>query len=139
MTEVRPWIGSYVSVAQLVVTKDLRLVDCSVISTVPEGWDLYFNSVPLSLQGELKDREERVWNDINRSFWKPVTRSDDVAEYAPTQFLAEVFRNNGYDGVAYGSKLGSGATMAIFNLSSAKVAKRLLYRVDAVDLKFSEA
>ena len=88
---------------------------------------------------EPAKREELVWGSINRAFSEPVTRIDDVAEYAPTQVLAEAFRNAGYDGIAYGSKLGTGTTVAIFDLAAAELANCHLYKVEAVNLKFSMA
>jgi len=80
-----------------------------------------------------------VWQDINTAFSQPVTRNDDVAEYAPTQILAEAFRIAGYDGIVYGSKHGSGKTVAIFDLAAAERANCHLYTVEGVSLKFSTA
>jgi hypothetical protein len=60
-----------------------------------------------------------AWWYINRSFSEPVTNSDDVADYAPTQVLAETFRSAGYDGIIYGSTLGSGSTVAVFDMTAA--------------------
>jgi hypothetical protein len=133
MTEVRPWIGSYVSVAQFVMLRDLVVVDCSADSA--RGHFLYFDG----REPEPGKWEECVWGDINRALSQPVTRADDVAEYAPTQVLAEAFRNAGYDGIVYGSKLGSGRTVAVFDLTAADLANCHLYQVDAVNLKFSIA
>jgi hypothetical protein len=80
-----------------------------------------------------------VWAHINRAFSEPVSRTDDVAEYAPTQVLAEAFRSAGYDGIAYGSKLGKGITVAIFDLAAAELANCHLYRVEGVNFTFSMA
>ncbi len=142
MTETRPWIGSYVSAAQFVMLKDLSVVDCSADSAKAD-WRFERKE---SADGEwvLKDPnpdewENIVWGDINRAFSQPVTRNDDVAEYAPTQVLAEAFRSAGYDGIVYGSKLGTGKTVAVFDLDAAEVANCHLYRVDAVNLKFEMA
>jgi RES domain len=132
MAETRPWIGSHVSVAQFVMLRDLSVVDCSADSArrgvVVFGKDR---------EPEPAKREELVWGSINRAFSEPVTRIDDVAEYAPTQVLAEAFRNAGYDGIACGSKLGTGTTVAIFDLAAAELANCHLYKVEAVSLKFS--
>jgi len=84
-------------------------------------------------------REKLVWTHINRAFSEPVTRSDKVADYAPTQVLAEAFRSAGYDGIAYGSKLGTGTTVAIFDFSAAKLDNCHLYSVHAVKMEFSKA
>ena len=44
-------------------------------------------------------QEAIVWLMINWTFSAPATRSDDTAEYAPTQILAEAFRQDGADGL----------------------------------------
>jgi hypothetical protein len=132
MTETRPWIGSCVSAAQFVMLRDFTVVDCSA-DLAGAAW----HSIAKAF--EPKEGEKCVWSDINRAFSEPVTRSDDVAEYAPTQVLAEAFRGAGYDGIAYGSKLGAGKTIAIFDLAAAELANCHLYRVEAVNLEFSMA
>jgi len=115
MTETRPWIGSFVSVAEFVMLRDLNVVDCSTASVR--------RALDLDGRDPGPDKwEEWVWQDINRAFSRPVTRTDDVAEYAPTQVLAEAFRSAGYDGIVYGSKLGIGKTVAVFDLAVAELA-----------------
>jgi hypothetical protein len=127
MAETRPWIGSCVSVAQFVMLRELSVVDCSS----DDEW--------MPWPGSHPEPENYVWGAINRALSYPVTRSDDVAEYAPTHVLAEAFRSAGFDGIVYGSKLGSGKTVAVFDLSSAELANCHLYRVEAVNLKFGMA
>lgn len=127
MTETRPWIGSCVSVAQFVMLKELSVVDCSS----DDEW--------MPWPGSHPEPENYVWGAINRALSHPVTRSDDVAEYAPTQVLAEAFRGAGFDGIVYGSKLGTGKTAAVFDLSAAELANCHLYRVEALNLKFGMA
>jgi hypothetical protein len=138
MTETRPWSGSYVSVAQFVVLKDLTVVDCSTVEKLT-AWRFDLCLGLNEHEPEPDKREECVWGDVNRAFSEPVTRNDDVAEYAPTQILAEAFRSAGYDGIVYGSKLGDGKNVAVFDLAAAELANCHLYRVDSVKLKFSTA
>jgi hypothetical protein len=136
MAETRPWIGSYVSVAQFIILKDLVVVDCS-----SDWWPgCGRNRIQrVGTEPEPVKREEAVWQSINRAFSEPVTRNDDVAEYTPTQVLAEAFRSAGYDGIVYGSKLGSGKTVAVFDLKAAEVASCHLYRVEGVSLAYDIA
>jgi hypothetical protein len=132
MSEVRPWIGSYVSVAQFVILKDLNLVDCVSDTRIP----IY----PIDSKGPDKDeRENDVWWFVNQAFLEPVTRADDVADYAPTQMLAEAFRDGGFDGIRYGSKLGNGMTVAVFDLTVAELTSCDLYQLEAFNPKFSKA
>jgi len=131
MTEIRPWIGSHISVAQFVVLRDLSVVDCCS--------DSERQSLIRFKEPDAAEREKCVWEGINRAFSQPVSRNDDVAEYAPTQIMAEAFRSAGYDGIVYGSKLGFGKNVALFDLAAAELANCHLYQVDGVNLKFSTA
>jgi hypothetical protein len=121
-----------VSVAQFIVLRDLKVVNCSA-----EGGPRTRSF--LKKEPDPGKGEEGVWKDINWAFSEPVTRSDDVAEYAPTQVLAEAFRNAGYDGVAYGSRLGTGKTIAIFDLDAAELASCEGYQVKSIKVEFSPA
>jgi hypothetical protein len=134
MTETRPWMGSLVSVAQFVVLRDLTVVDCSAD---PDAEPPY-SAVLKGIQPDPRQRERHVWAAINKAFSEPVTRSDDVAEYAATQMLSDAFRFR-YDGIVYASKLGSGQNVAIFSLAAAEIANCHLYRVKAVRLEFEDS
>src|SRR5712691_7918522 len=50
--------------------------------------------IPFYFDGEPSPakRVEAVWSHIARAFREPVTRDDDVASYAATQVIAEIFR-----------------------------------------------
>ena len=133
MTEVRPWIGSDLTVAQFKVVRDLKLVDCRGDLDPPK---IYFCR---KTEEDAEERERNVWFHINQAFSTPVTRTDDVADYAPTQVLAEAFKSNGFDGMAYGSMLGKGKgiNIALFDLSAAEIVTTQLYHVEEVIPKFS--
>jgi len=110
--EVRPWIGAYVSVAELKVSRDLTVVNC----TSDDQRMIIYVAEP-----DADKREAAVWRDIDRAFAQPVERSEHDAEYAPTQVIAEAFRKQGMDGVGYRSSLGSGHNLALFELDAADV------------------
>jgi hypothetical protein len=66
-------------------------------------------------------RTEAVWGDIARAFGEPVTRDDDVADYATTQVIAEVFRAERFDGLVCRSSVGTDRfNVALFDLDAAK-------------------
>ena len=65
-----------------------------------------------------------------------MSRADDVADYAPTQFLAEAFRNAGYDGIVYESRMGNGKNVALFDVDVAEVASRQLHHVEKLSFAF---
>ena len=91
MSEVRPWLASRISVGQFKTVKSLKLIDCSKHSS---GAFAYYEGAP---DEEIK--QEAVWADIDRAFSRPVAPGDKSSDYIPTQILAELFKNNGFDGV----------------------------------------
>jgi hypothetical protein len=81
-----------------------------------------------------------VWAHIDRAFAEPLTRDDDVAEYASTQILAERFKREGFDGIAYKSNFGKdGYNVAFFDLDAADLINCGLYEITGVELEFSES
>jgi RES domain len=134
MLEVRPWLGSSVSVARFKPSKDLRVVDCSQGSAGVELWPRYFQGEP-----EPGERERSVWTSIDLAFAEPFDRSDDVADYAPTQITAELFKREGYDGVKYRSALSeTGHNVALFDITSAQPDSCDLFHPTKVSFKFKE-
>jgi hypothetical protein len=96
--------------------RDLRIIDCSHGSAKVELWPKYYPNEP-----EPSERERSVWTNIDLGFAEPVNRSDDVADYAPTQIIAELFKRAGYDCVKYRSALSEeGHNLALFDLTSAE-------------------
>jgi hypothetical protein len=143
MSEVRPWVGALVSVAQFQVTRPLILVDCSKLHGQHFNLaflDQTFDAVTGTMSAPSPEKVEKiVWAAIDDAFSEPVTDSDDVADYAATQILAELFRSEGYDGVAYKSAFGeNGFSVALFDLDSAKQLNGMLYKVKSIKFEFSK-
>lgn len=133
MSEVRPWIGSHISLAQFEGSRELHLVDCTADDP---GFAINYHTG--CEEPTAEKRESSVWAQINFAFSEPVTRSDDFADYAPTQLLAETFREHGYDGIIYESRLGEGGkNVAIFRIDCATLVSRRLYQVEEMKFKFS--
>jgi len=129
LAEVRPWAGSYVSVGQFKMARELKVVNCT---TERKGLTLYFK------EPSPKKREEAVWSDIDKAFAKPITPTDDVADYVPTQVLSELFKAKGLDGIGYRSSLGDGFNIALFDIQSAEIINCFLFMVDNIKFDFTE-
>ncbi|WP_135433514.1 RES family NAD+ phosphorylase [Pseudotabrizicola sediminis] len=130
MSEVRPWIGSILSVARFSLARDVTVVDCSKY----HGLDA--PEVGFSDSDEVS---EQVWSHIDYAFSRPVTRSDNTAEYAATQIIAEVFRSEGYDGVIYKSAFATtGYNIALFDLNAALQTESYLFQVSKATFDFRE-
>ena len=130
ISETRPWIGSIVTVAQFKTTRSLKIVDCA--SEEP-AYPLFMG------EPNSQDREMAVWAYIDKSFSEPVTRNEDTRRYIPTQILAELFKANGIDGIAYRSNFGeNGINIVLFDLDAANVLNRQLYRVKNIQITSHE-
>ena len=131
LAEVRPWVGSLISVGQFKTLRDLRLVNCT---SDQKGSRVYLGGEP-----SPEKCEEAVWVDIDRAFARPVTPVGDLADYVPTQILAELFKANGFDGVAYRSSLGAGHNVVLFGLDDAEIVNCFLWEAKSVTFEFAEA
>jgi len=133
MAEVRPWIASYISVGQFKTLRDLTLVDCSVEHAAGPFAHIYMK------EPAPPEREKAVWAAIDYAFSEPASPDDSTADYAPTQILAEAFRNHGYDGIIYKSMLEKGFNVALFDLTAAELVNCFLYKAKSISFHFEEA
>ena len=103
ISEVRPWIGSEISVARLRVVRELKAIDLSL----GHGTSLLsVLTLPQLLGDEMPDAETKervVWMDIDNAFSRPVVLAENTGGYVPTQILSELFIDAGYDAVIYRS------------------------------------
>lgn len=131
LAEVRPWVGSLVSVGQFKMLREVRLVNCT---TDGKGHRVYVGREP-----SPSEREESVWTDIDRAFAEPLNPSDDFADYVPTQIIAELFKANAFDGVAYRSSLGPGHNVTLFDPDAAELINCFLFEVKGLKFEFRQA
>ena len=134
VSEVRPWIGSYVSVGQFKPVRRLEIINCSHNHGDPASYLTFGQEMALT-PGEI---EKTVWSNIDRAFAAPTVRDDNEAGYAATQIIAELIKSLGYDGIAYRSNFGEeGHNIALFDIDVANLINCQLHRVDSVDVESS--
>jgi hypothetical protein len=136
VAEVGPWIGSAVSLAQFKIGRDLKALDLSV----RHGQSSL--NLKYILGEETPDavaKEKAIWTDIDDAFSRPVSRSDDGGDYAPTQILAELFRYAGYDAIVFRSQFGKkGYNLVLFDIADAEPINCAPCEVTAIKVKFKE-
>jgi hypothetical protein len=132
MSEVRPWVGSYISLAQFKIMREVAVVDCSKDKRIFSHWLIKSGDMP------PQQREQVVWGEIAYAFSRPVTPDEPVTEYVPTQILAEAFRAHGCDGIVYRSLLGEGFNVALFDCGVAELINCGLYETKSVSFKFDQ-
>lgn len=89
IVEVRPRIGSLVSIATIINKEPIRLLDFTS-SNKPS---------------KMTETKSNLFSDLSTLYSTPIANDDDVLEYIPTQFIAEYVKNKGYDGIAFSSSL----------------------------------
>ncbi len=107
VAEVRSLQGARVSVAKFVLPAELRIADL----LARPGFESPFG-VP-----DLSDQVARLalLRHLGTELMKPVEPGTSAVDYVPTQYLSEVIRSEGYDGMKYPSALGSGANLVVFD------------------------
>ena len=89
LVEVRPRLGTDVSIATIHTTKELVLLDFT-LKTTPPG---------------MTPAKQNLFADLSMLYSKPVTSEDEILDYIPTQYIAEYAKHLGYDGIAFRSSL----------------------------------
>lgn len=119
IAEVRPWIGGPVSVATMRPIRPLRLVDLSPRRTGKK------------VAGVTPDVLDII-ETIGARMAEPIDPAASEIHYVPTQYVAELIRVAGYDGIRVQSALGKGRNVILFNTDDARVEDVHLYRVNRV-------
>lgn len=135
MSEVRPWIGAAISLSQFKVNRDLTVIDLSKHHAQDALYGLRLD------EKEMKPEEnlDVVWTHVDWAFSNPVQFTEDTAGYAPTQMIAERFKEEGYDGVVYKSPFGDkGFNVALFDIRSADCIYGSLFEAKSIEIEFQE-
>ena len=131
LSEVRPGLGSLLSCAYFKTKRALRIVDFSVHQ---DSGISFFFSEPSAIE-----REQAVWTQIDHAFSEPTTSRDNSTDYVPTQVIAELFKSEGFDGIAYKSAFGDdGYNIALFDIADAELTYCNLCKVTAAEYSFKE-
>lgn len=138
ISEVRPWIGSGVSVAQFKTLRPQTVVNLTPGHGKSSEEKILLES-PIDEPISSRDKELAVWTDIDSAFSRPMSRSDGSPDYVPTQILAELFKSMNYDGLIYRSNFGKGGhNVVLFDLDAAAAINAAPVRVTGVELKYEE-
>ena len=131
ISEIRPYLNKQVTIATFKLVEDVLLVDASTDPSLFNVVEIIGREKKLSPE----NREKLTWAYINSDFSIPIAPEDNHCDYVPTQYLSELFKNKGYDGVIYRSSLNKkGCNVVLFDdkvavIESKKVARirKILY------------
>lgn len=89
LVEVRPRLGSLVSIATIETNETIRLLDFTIQNK----------------PSKMSESKKNLFLDLSLLYSSPVTDTDDTLDYIPTQYIAEYAKSKGYDGIAFSSSL----------------------------------
>lgn len=131
VSEVRPARGEYVSVAKIIVNKELRVLD---LSTKPD-WPNPFIDDSLSFRVEVAS----LLGAFAEHLSMPLRSRDDPTDYIPTQKLAELIKAAQIDGIRYPSAMGpKGTNIVFFDPAVVQVGDCRLVEILESSLKYQE-
>lgn len=87
----------------------------------------------VQISGEVGDgsgHDEWLWMILGRSFSRPVLPAENPADYAPTQYIAECLKNQGYDGIAYKSSFNTAWNYAFFDITALECQEVTLRQIE---------
>ena len=126
ISEIRPDLHEFVTVAEFTPNTSLRVVDLTrsfVGSPFPWGHNLGFVLTYWTFLSSLG-------NDLSM----PIDRKNAALEYLPTQYLCELIKHVGYDGALYKSHVGEGYNIALFEESKVTCLDTTLHKVESITI-----
>ena len=128
IAEIRPQRGLLVSVGTLRTTKELRLLDLCArrppVNPFVEG----------SLRYELELRD--VLRDFSQELATPLRRTDNPADYLPSQKVSAFIERAGYDGIIYGSAMASaGRNVVLFDPDAVEPVESELVEIKQIIIR----
>ena len=116
VSETHPHTGEVVSIAEFEVDKDVDLIDLRSPKVSASPFDLADSDEidTYSLRSDI-----RLLELLGKELSIPILPDAAALNYIPTQYLCELIKNCGYEGVIYGSAMGEGMNLALFDLSKA--------------------
>jgi RES domain/HEPN/RES N-terminal domain 1 len=110
VAEIRPWKNAEVTIATLRVKKELCLID------------LRRQISPFLFNSPYKILEvDKLLKYFSFELSTPVDPTKSEIEYIPTQYITELIKSKGFDGIYFKSAMGSGDNLVIFDQSSIEV------------------
>lgn len=129
ISEVRPHTGEFVTVAEFRIVREVKLADLRNPRSSISPFICADDEEIAALRGDI-DFLERLGEELTR----PVLPKSAAIDYIPSQYLCELIKNNGYDGVIYKSSVGSEINLALFYPSKAEGVQSIPHRVQRVSV-----
>lgn len=131
ISEVRPWKSAQVSVATVEAIEDLTIINLTNAERLetPFGHKNLINAI------ECTNLIYMLSLDLS----KPIDPNLTDYEYVPTQYITELIKHLGYDGIKFKSALGDEHNYIIFDSAKINITNVKIYTVNNVNYSFEAA
>ncbi|MCK3826921.1 RES domain-containing protein [Pseudomonas sp. W2Aug9] len=130
ISEIRPHTGELVTVAEFELTEQVNLVDLRFPRKLVTPFICENESDIIQLRGDVEFLE-RLGEELTR----PVLPRAAAIDYIPSQYLCEMIKKFGFDGVIYRSSVGSEMNMALFYPHKARARGASMHYVSKVEVQ----
>lgn len=127
--EIRPHTGEFISIADFSLASQLKVVDLRCPRRTVSPFVLSDEREVALLQGDIE-----FLTHLGDELTRPVIPDAAAIDYIPSQYLCELIKNCGYDGVIYASSVGAGINLALFNPSKAHGHRVRVHQVSRVSV-----
>ncbi|MGR0171328.1 RES family NAD+ phosphorylase [Pseudomonas aeruginosa] len=129
ISEIRPHTGERVTVAEFSIVDEVRLADLREPRKLVTPFICESESDLSQLRADIEFLE-RLGDELTR----PVLPRSAAIDYVPSQYLCELIKNIGFDGVVYKSSVGSEMNMALFYPQKAQAQRVAMHYVSRVSV-----
>lgn len=139
IAETRPARGLLVSVAEVRINRDLRIIDLMKPPPPVNPFILEVTEEELRVRNVLLEEVElnRLLRRFSSDLSIPLSREDDDDDYKQTQALSDIIRHHGFAGIRYTSALQpNGTNIVLLNVNDAEILDSKLVRIEEVTISF---
>ncbi|WP_220554142.1 RES family NAD+ phosphorylase, partial [Bacillus safensis] len=130
IAEVRPWCGAEVTIGDFELMDNILTMDFSYSS------QMSLFKVINSEQSETVMSEIAFFDNLSDEMSKPISPNESYLEYIPTQFITEVIKSVGYEGMIFNSSLSDGLNVVLFSQECIDIVKTDIYKVHSIKYDF---
>lgn len=105
IAEIRPWKGATVTVAHVIPKKKLKLVGLFSDPISPFDFESPYEILEI----------DKILSSFIQELSTPVDPNKSEIEYLPTQYITELIKTKGFDGILFDSAMGPGNNVVIFD------------------------
>lgn len=129
-SEVKPYVGEYLTIAKFETQRELKVI----------GLRNPIIDSPFKYGQELKYALDifEILQHVSRDLSKPLVPGKSNLEYLPTQYVCEMAKEHKYDGIFYKSSLASGYNLLLFSDKNLKCFESNLFEVKSIKTQIEQ-